>query len=140
VSSARINQILPIVQAAANYWDRYIDTSLANIQIQVNFVDLGDTTLAQAGTDYYFSHTQGGLDFWDPMTITEITTGVDLNGSSPDIDIDINSLSVNSNEFYLGPLVDGVSPSGNGYDLWTVLVHEIAHGLGLLSFLDEGGI
>ena len=139
VSQATANTVAAVTQAAADYWGRYIDTSLASIDIQVDFLSLGDTTLAQAGSDFFFSFSSGGLDFFEPTTINEIATGDDLNGSAPDISIEVNLDSINLNEFTFGPLVDGVSIGGGGFDLWTVLVHEIAHGLGLLTFIDEGG-
>lgn len=140
VSQSTANLIATITQAAADYWDRYIDTSLANISVQVDFTSLGSVTLAQAGTDFYYTYSAAGLDYYEPTTIREIATGTDLNGSAPDISIEVNTDSISANEFAYGPLVDGVSAGGSGFDLWTVLVHEIGHGLGLLTFLDEGGV
>lgn len=139
VSQQTANLVADITQAAADYWGRYIDTSLASIDIQVDFISLGDTTLAQAGTDFFFESSSGGFDYYEPTTIYETTTGTDLNGAIADIPIEVNIDSINLNEFGYGPLIDGVSAGGTGFDLWTVLVHEIAHGLGLLSFIDEGG-
>lgn len=139
VSQSTANAVAAMAQAAADYWGRFIDTSLASIDIQIDFVSLGDTTLAQAGTDFFFVFSAGGFDYFEPATIHEITTGTDLNGSDPDIPIEVNLDSINLNEFGFGPLIDGVSAGGTGFDLWTVLVHEIGHGLGLLTFIDEGG-
>jgi Ca2+-binding RTX toxin-like protein len=139
LAQSTISTIVAITQAAANYWGRYIDHSLASIDISIDFVELGADTLAQAGTDYYFAYSSGGFDFYDPATVIELVTGIDENGANPDIPIEIDLSSVTNNEFNLGGLVDGVSTGGAGYDLWTVLVHEIAHGLGLLSFIDEPG-
>lgn len=141
VAASTINQILSITQAAANYWGRYIDTSLGSIDIQVDISALGGTTLAQAGTDFFYAYSSGGLDFFEPATVVELTSGTDLNGASPDIPIEIDLASLQAGDFNFGPLVDGVSLGGAStkFDLWTVLVHEIGHGLGFLSFLDEGG-
>ncbi len=140
IAQSTVNTIIAITQAAANYWGRYIDHSQASIDIKIDFVELGPDTLAQAGTDYYFAYSSGGLDFYDPATVIELVTGIDENGSAPDIPVEIDVTTVTGNEFNLGGLVDGVSTGGAGFDLWTVLVHEIAHGLGLLTFLDLPGI
>ena len=139
VSASNVNAAVVIVQAAAEYWGRYIDTSLANIEIRVDFVNLGGTTLATGSTTFFFSHSSNGLDVYEPTAINELQTGTDLNGSDPDIEIEIDISEINSNGFYLGAPVNGVSsgPPQNQIDLFTVMVHEIGHGLGFLSFLDE---
>ena len=141
VSPTLVNQSLTIVQGAAAYWSRYIDDSLANLSIRVNFVALSNLTLAQAGTDYFFDRSAGGFDFFEATTITELRTGVDENGSAPDIEIDIDTEELLGGEFHLGPLVNGLSANipPNLFDLFTIIVHEIGHGLGLLTFIDSPG-
>ena len=141
VTQANVDKVIAIVEAAAEYWSWYIDDSLANITISIDFVELSGSTLATGGTDFYFDHSAGGLTYYAPMTITELQTGVDQNGANADIVIQVDIGSLNSGGFYLTPPVDGVSVGlpGNLIDLFTVIVHEIGHGLGFVSFLDEGG-
>ena len=130
VTTNTVNKVLAIVSDAMEYWARYIDFSLASMEVTVNFTSLGGTTLAQAGTTFTFI---GG--YYQADSILELSDGNDHNGSDPDIEIDVNTDSLNANEFYLGGL-DASDPPGNKYDLFTVLVHEIGHGLGFLSLLD----
>lgn len=141
VSATLVNQSIAIVQGAAAYWSRYIDDTLANLSVRVNFVPLSDLTLAQGGTDYFLDRSSGGFDFLEAVTITELRTGVDENGSAPDIRIDIDTGELLAGEFYLGPLVNGLSANvpSNLFDLFTIIVHEIGHGLGILTFLDSAG-
>ncbi len=141
VSQAMVTTVLSLTQAAANYWGFYVDDRLANITIRVSFTDLDGTTLATGGTDFQFLNSSGGLDFFEPNPVRELRTGVDPNGSSPDIRITIDSSRLASNGFYLGAPADGYisTPTPGRTDLFTVLLHEIGHGLGLLSFLDEPG-
>ncbi|MEZ5895360.1 MAG: hypothetical protein R3C51_03080 [Parvularculaceae bacterium] len=143
-TQTQINNVTSVLQYAVDYWDRYVDTSLAVIDIVVDFTALGGTTLATGGTDYYYDYSANGLDFWAPATQIELTTGSDFNGANADIYLTVDLDSLQSNDFYFFSDehgTNGVSLGANGkIDLWTVFVHEIGHGLGLLSFLDEGGI
>ncbi|MCB2113841.1 MAG: hypothetical protein KDD85_09890 [Parvularculaceae bacterium] len=133
-----VNNVLSVARSAADYWGRYIDASAATVTIEISFTALDDTSLAQGGTDLYFDHSAGGLDYYEPMTIVELNGGGDLNGTDPDIYIDIDTGELNANQFGFGQIIDGVSIGQSGkYDLWTILVHEIGHGLGLLTFLDQ---
>ena len=132
VSTAQVNSSMAVVQEAANYWGRYIDFGSAVIDITVNFIPLGNTTLAQAGTS--FRSIGGGLIQAD--TILELASGIDRNGSASDIDIDINADTINANEYFFGLLSNPNVPN-NQFDLFSVLLHEIGHGLGFLSFFDQ---
>ncbi|HBK90340.1 MAG TPA: hypothetical protein DDZ68_01580 [Parvularcula sp.] len=139
VSQSLVNTVLSLTQTAANYWGWYVDDSRANITIQVTFSDLTGSTLATGGTDFQFVNSSGGLDFFEPNTVRELRTGIDPNGSGPDIRITVDSSRLASNGFHLGAPVDGYisSPPGGQIDLFSVLLHEIAHGLGLLTFLNQ---
>ncbi len=136
VAQSTINQVIDIAQGAADYWGRYIDDSRATIEINIDFEALTGNALANGGTTFFFEQTINGENIFQATTINELQTGVDLNGSSPDIDITIDTTTLNNGEFFLGPLVDGISsgPAFNQFDLFTVLLHEIGHGLGFLSF------
>jgi len=132
VSTTKVNKALAVVQDAANHWGRYLNFNGATLDITVNFVSLGETALAQAGST--FSSVGGGNFQVD--TILELKTGVDQNGAAVDIDIDINADVINANDFYFG-LSGGANPPSVLFDLFTVLIHEIGHGLGFVSLFDQ---
>ncbi len=132
VSTNLINSAVTIVEAAAAYWGRYIDFDGSTLDIEINFLPLGGTTLAQAGPFYFYQHTDGGHDIYQAGPVLELQSGSDPNGAQYDISIDINSTSLTGGEFYLD-LDDPIVSSGQ-FDLFTVILHEIGHGLGILSF------
>ncbi|MEZ5892050.1 MAG: calcium-binding protein [Parvularculaceae bacterium] len=132
-SQSQINQVMSVVQDAAAYWGRYLDFGGATLDVTFNIVSLGVSTLAQAGSEFALDHMSGGADVYEALTIRELRTGVDGNGASPDIEIDINKDVILAGDFFYGGLANGNVPYSK-YDLFTVLLHEIAHGLGFLSF------
>lgn len=134
-SANNLAQVALIAQAAVNYWDIYVDDGLATLAVLIDIKPIGGGVLATGGTDFFLDHTANGHDFYAPSTIIELQTGVDSNGAAADIQIEIDSVTLNGGQFSFGPVVDGVSTGGGaGFDLWTVLVHEIGHALGFLSF------
>lgn len=79
-----------------------------------------------------------GIDALNPMAFYPVALAEKINGASLNEDQqgDI-SLSVNSSiNWYLG--TDGKTPTSK-YDLVTVLLHEICHGLGFFDSFDSDG-
>ncbi|WP_375208041.1 calcium-binding protein [Hyphococcus sp.] len=138
VTASQINSAMNVVEDAADYWGRYIDFGSGILDVTVNFVSLGETTLAQAGGTFFSVGVDGGNTVFQAGSILELQDGTDPNGAGADIEIDINSDTINDGDFFFGGLSNANVPFAQ-YDLFTVLLHEIAHGLGFLSFLEEGG-
>jgi Fibronectin type III domain len=115
------------VNAVLAYIDSVIDES-GTVQILFqNSLNTGTGALASAGAYYWVTNGfQGGFAY------DHITTGIDPSGSVPDINATVNfGYTWNS---------DTGSPGGGETDLYSVLLHEITHGLGIATLvLDSGG-
>ena len=70
-------------------------------------------------------------DLWYASALADAIAGEDIEPTTPEITIRINS--TNGPMLYLG--TDGKCPS-NKYDLMSMILHEMAHGLGFLSNAD----
>jgi hypothetical protein len=97
-------------------------------------------TLAATGTKTVHRNFPGApvADTWYPQALANALAGLDLDPSSDDIMTEFNSGLGGSGcmpgtSFYLG--LDGLPGSGQ-IDMLTVVLHELAHGLGFQTFED----
>ena len=118
------------VQAALNTWSQYWQSSIP-VNVSARYLSEGNTgILASASPVNFFQGFTGAPDsnIWYPSAMANALAGKDLDSQNPEIQININSTMASS--FYLG--TDGNCPS-NQYDLESIILHEMAHGLGFLS-------
>ena len=109
----------------------YIDTIIgdsgtADIQVQTSESDASGF-LAAAGP-FFFNGPDG---FQNGTAFTHLSTGADPSGAIPDMVVTVDfGYTWNSG---LG------APAGGEFDLFSVLLHEVTHGLGILSLADADG-
>lgn len=118
-------------QYAVSIWQSVLVSSVP-IQIDASWEELETTTLGSAGATTLYRDFPEALrpGLWYPVALAERLTGRGLNQpGEPDIVASFNS-NVN---WYYG--IDGRTPAGQ-YSLVTVVLHEIAHGLGFFSSFD----
>ena len=118
------------VQAAIDTWSDNWSSSVP-VNVVANFVPEGTSgILASASPVSFFHNFTGAPDatLWYSSAMANALANKDLDPTSPEISININSTM--ANVFYLA--TDGNCPT-NQYDLESIIVHEIAHGLGFLS-------
>jgi hypothetical protein len=138
-------------QFAANIWGATLNSGPA-IVVNAKWIPLGCTvdtaTLGSAGTTTIHADfaSAGFPDTWYGASLANAQSGIDRNGSSPEINaqfnVNLGKPGCLENSFwYLG--FDGAH--GGGIDLVTVLLHEFSHGLGMQTFtniatgvLDDG--
>ena len=136
-------QRLIVFQHVAKIWESIIDSNV-EIKVESQFDVLtcssGSAVLGSAGATTIFRDFSNApiRRTWYPIALANSLAGSDLS-SSADIsatfnsEIDNNNNCLNNTNWYYG--IDGNKPS-NSIDLLSVVMHEIGHGLGFLTFVD----
>lgn len=121
-------QAFPAIDSALALWSRKI-TSPVPIKIQVNWTTVDGNFLAKTRPVTYMKNfsLSAPTNIWYPMALAEKIAKRELNQSSEfEIEIALNS-AIN---WYYG--TDGQTGTEE-FDLLTIILHEIAHGLGFVS-------
>jgi hypothetical protein len=114
-------------QAAVDIWSTLISSDVP-IRITATWESLSAGVLGSASAGTFIRNFAGAQrqQTWYPVALAEKITGVEINGAgSPDIVASFNSS--NSAWFYG---TGGGAPTGT-YDLVSIVLHEIGHGLGI---------
>lgn len=122
-------------QEAINIWSSLLTTTVP-IRIEVRWVTLAPNVLGSANYTAAFANFKGAqkLNVFYPVALAEKISGNNLNGEDPDIFANFNS----NFDWHFDPNDTDV-PDGK-YDLTTVVLHEIGHGLGFSgTFTLAGG-
>ena len=116
------------IQAAVDVWSANFQSSVP-IKVEATW---GRSQvyglLGSARPGNYFNNFINAPDatLWYPSALANALAGRDLDKSNPEIVIQVNSAAAWDTRN------DG-KPSGSEYDLQSVFIHEIGHGLGFLS-------
>lgn len=114
-------------QAAVDTWACRIESPFA-IRIDAKWEALNAATLGSAGP-FLHRNFDGApqRDVWIPAALADLYAGRDLAPGRADIEATFNS------EFGAWHLDPTTPPMRGQYDLYTVVLHEIGHGLGLIG-------
>jgi hypothetical protein len=135
-------QRLIAFQYAADFWGTRLSSSVT-IQVGASFDPLTcsstSAVLGSAGAFAFVRDFAGApaAGTWYPVGLANALNGSDLDLSNPDITAQFNSSIGTTCPFpstwYYG--LDG-NPPGGQIDFVTVLLHELAHGLGFVTIVD----
>ncbi|MBI3429939.1 MAG: fibronectin type III domain-containing protein [Actinobacteria bacterium] len=116
------------VQAAIDVWSANFSSTVP-ISVEATWGKSSSSAiLGSARPGNYFSSFKNAPDstLWYPSALANAIAGEDLDPSSPEIVIQANS------DASWDPRNDG-TPTKSEYDLESVFIHELGHGLGFLS-------
>ena len=119
---------------AAGIWESIIKSSVP-ITIDAGWVDnMGSGVLGHSGALSYYANFPGApmADTYYPVSLGNSLSGSDLDPGSPDIYMGFSS------SFSWYSKTDGNTPNSK-YDLASVVLHEICHGLGFAGNLYVSG-
>jgi len=138
LSASEQQAVLDTMTAAANIWSWYL--TAANVTLSLSIIvdntKFSSPVLAQGGPAAFYSTggSFGGQQVYDAGTAIELRTGVDRNGSAPDLKVELTVDSIRSMFFKTDNY--GSVPF-NGLDALSAFLHEIGHGLGMVYFEDD---
>lgn len=128
------NQAKAAFQFAVDIWETEL-ISAVPIRIQADWRQLSSGVLGQAiwGSAHANFGNEQHMNTFYPVALAEKITGHDINDpDEPDILASFNSNA----SWYFG--TDGNTPAGK-MDMVTIVLHEIAHGLGFTDTYDVDG-
>ncbi len=121
-------------QAAVDVWSQLI-SSPVTIRVNAVWEPLGSGILGSAGSHSSWINVPNGVPgVVYPDALADALNGSDLGAGNFDIEASFNSTF---GDWYLG--TDGAPPAGK-WDLMSVVLHELGHGLGFLGSptVDDG--
>lgn len=120
-------------QYAVEIWEHLIASPIP-IYMTARWTELDEGVLGSCGPSSFFENFEAAplKDRYYPVALVEKLQGQEITDDSyPDMIAQFNS---DNDDWYFG--VDGQTPTGK-YDFVSVVLHEIAHGLGFTGFFYE---
>jgi hypothetical protein len=139
--------VLDNVRAAFGVWSQILAGD-ASVHVRVEIANLGSSgssrILASASIDdYAYTGRYGGYLTYESPIATELKSGNLQTSYGHAVTIRIDSSSLSNGTYFIDPRpLTSTAPTGitgSQYDLLSVLVHEVAHTLGMTGWRSAGG-
>jgi len=129
LSGSMNNSQRTATEYALDLWSEQL-IGTVSVDINVSMRSMGGGTLGAAYRQRQFLDPE--INTWFPSALWNQMVGYNASPSTRDIRIEMNS---NINFYY----ELNASPTGNRHDFVTVMLHEVAHGLGFFPLCGENG-
>jgi len=135
--SAYHSPIRAAIQSAGRSWDSYIKGFNVDLDVVVNFNSSIPRATGGSVTSS-FVRNNGTYNIFDQGAAAEIKTGVDPNGTAPDIEIEFNpDYLINELWFDSDPLLRTAPVPSNRTDAVSVLMHELGHAFAFNGWMND---
>ena len=127
------DSVQKVVETAVDIWGKIL-ISPVPIHLDVYWETMTGNTLASAGSERVYKNFENAplREVWYPSALADALSGRSVNANNPDIVLKINrDAAWNLN--YEGPA------NFRYYDMLSVIIHEIAHGIGFMSSFEASG-
>jgi hypothetical protein len=148
LSATTLSNIMADFSAAAANWGQYITSDLP-LRISLILSDSASGVELAQGGPYGLIQTSVTLDarkVYEPDGMDAMTTGSYYPGLPFDIVVTLDANATNLSNFYINPnpavRAANVALTGANrlkYDLESVFIHEIGHGLGMSGLMQQNG-
>jgi len=132
------NEILADLTAAAANWGQYI-TGAVPLRVSLTIGGSGafgnELALGSPGALLPTGETVGGDPLYEPDSTVALVGGSYAAGTTSDVAITLFASAANLASFDFNTNQAAAVPAGE-YDLVSILMHEFAHGLGLIGVVD----
>jgi hypothetical protein len=129
--------LVPTLQAAVDYIDRFV-VFRGTLDIEINVESTSTGRFAGSG-DTSFAGRRDGRDTWEASLVAESRTGTDPNPAKADLSVYIDPSSSYLANLWWDPAIAtslAANPPNDRTDAFTVLVHELLHGMGIVGWRD----
>lgn len=129
--------LVPTIRAAVDYLDRYL-VFRGTVDVAVNVESTSTGRFAGNG-DISFVGRRGGFDTWESSLAAEARTGTDPDPAKADLSIFIDPASSYLAHLWWDPAIGSslaANPPNDRTDAFTVVVHELLHGMGIVGWRD----
>lgn len=144
LANSQQQSIIELTTLAMNAWSAFLKSE-PNVMINVDLNVNTQTGLASAGPGYtlfleYRDLPENNIyqadqfELYEPAVVRKLRNGINNNFS--DIIINVNPIIFTDSTFIIEPdLTQSIPPSN--IDVFSILLHEIGHGLGFIGFADS---
>lgn len=133
------NLLVSVMQSALLDWGQYISGGgVIDVELDVANLSNGDLFATHANGGSGGVVTIGSINsrpLYQQGTLSELATGIDPNGSAPDVIITVDTTFLTQG-MYLNPDLSHTTVPPGQWDGLSTLVHELGHAWGINSYRD----